>query len=141
MKKIINGKRYDTETAEALGEWDNGHYGRDFERCSETLYRKKNGEFFLHGEGGALSRYAKYYGGNVSGGEQIIVMTYAEAQGWAEEHLEADRYEAIFGEVSDDDTDTVFAVRLPASTVEKVKRAAYDAGMTISAYVDRKLNS
>ena len=141
MKKIINGKRYDTDTAKKIAEWDNGHYGNDFNRCSETLYRKNTGEFFLYGRGGARSRYASYADGSVSGGEQIIVLTYAEAKEWAEEHLDGDEYENIFGEVVEDDTDTVFCVRLPASTVEKVRRAASEAGMAIGEYVDKKLNA
>lgn len=29
MKKIIEGKRYDTEKAELVGEWDNGIYDRE----------------------------------------------------------------------------------------------------------------
>ena len=141
MRKIIKGKMYDTSTAEMLGEWDNGYYGYDINRCSETLYRKKTGEFFLYGRGGARSPYASYADGSVSGGEQIIVLTYAEAQAWAEEHLDADEYESIFGVIKEDDTDTVFSVRLPASTIERVKRDASKAGMTIGEYVDMKLNS
>ena len=141
MRKIIKGKMYDTSTAEELAEWDNEYYGNDFNRCSETLYRKKTGEFFLYGKGGARSRYASYSGGDVSGGEQIVILTYAEAQAWAEKHLDADKYESIFGAIEDDDTDTVFSVRLPASTIEQVKRDASKAGMTIGEYVDMKLNS
>ena len=53
MKKIINGKVYDTASAKLVGEWDNGRYGRDFGRCAEELYQKRTGEFFLHGSGGA----------------------------------------------------------------------------------------
>lgn len=53
MKKIIDGKMYNTETAKECGTWDNCEYG--FNRVEETLYRKKTGEFFIHGEGGANS--------------------------------------------------------------------------------------
>jgi len=41
MKKIINGKKYDTETAAYLFESYRG-----VGNCGE-LYRKKNGEFFI----------------------------------------------------------------------------------------------
>lgn len=50
MKKIINGKKYDTESAQEICSRSSGHYG-DFHRVAETLYRKKTGEFFLYGEG------------------------------------------------------------------------------------------
>ena len=43
MKKIINGKRYDTETAEKIGVWDNARSISDFDCCEETLYRKRTG--------------------------------------------------------------------------------------------------
>ncbi len=48
MKRIINGERYDTETAEV--DWDNGYYGGDFKRCEETLSRTKKGAWFSCGE-------------------------------------------------------------------------------------------
>ena len=47
MKKIIRGRQYDTDTAQRIGSWDNGLSGTDLEYTSETLYRKRTGEFFL----------------------------------------------------------------------------------------------
>lgn len=141
MEKRINNKRYNTDTARCVGSWDNGRRSSDFNYFREVLYQKNSGEFFLYGKGGPKSCYAEYCNGLLCDGEKIMLMTREKAQKWAEEHLSADEYEATFGEVSDDDTDKVFTVRLPASTVEKVKRAAYDAGITISAYVDSKLNN
>lgn len=41
MKRIIDGKKYDTETAACIATWDNGYYGNDFKRCEESLYRTK----------------------------------------------------------------------------------------------------
>ena len=91
MKKIIKGRVYDTETATELASYSNGGTWRDFSHFEETLYRKKTGEFFLHGEGGPMTRYAEAQGQNSwSGGERIMPMTYAEAQEWAEKHLDGD---------------------------------------------------
>ena len=59
MKKIINGKMYNTETAKEIGSWNNGRYRSDFYYVGETLYKKKTGELFVFGEGGAASRYAE----------------------------------------------------------------------------------
>lgn len=50
MKQIINGKMYNTETATEIATRSNGCTG--WEYLEETLYRKKNGEFFLCGSGG-----------------------------------------------------------------------------------------
>lgn len=54
MKKIINGKKYDTETAGLICEHDNGRSWTDFYFYKECLYKKKTGEFFIHEEGGLL---------------------------------------------------------------------------------------
>ena len=47
MKKIINGKMYNTETAKEIGSWNNGRYRSDFYYVGETLYKKKTGELFV----------------------------------------------------------------------------------------------
>ena len=101
MKRIINGKRYDTETATLMG--DAGHsYPSDFEYWREELYRKKTGEFFIHGIGGAMSKYSRSVDCNTfTGGEEIIPLTTKEAQKWVEKYLSAEEYEQIFGEVEE----------------------------------------
>lgn len=102
MKKIINGKKYDTETAKRVGCWSNNYNWGDFNWCAERLYKKKNGEFFLHGEGGAMSIYSRSFGQNEwRGGESIRPLTESEAKLWAEKHLDGDEYESIFGEVEE----------------------------------------
>lgn len=102
MKKIINGKMYNTETAKVVGSWSNNYSYRDFSYCEETLYLKKTGEYFLHGVGGAMSKYSQSCGQNAwSGGKEIIPMTETEAKKWAERHLTTDEYQEIFGEVEE----------------------------------------
>lgn len=67
-----------------------------------TNTNKRTGEFSLHGEGGARSPYATWYGGGyVEGGERIIPLAEAEAEAWAEKHLSGDQYEALFGAVEE----------------------------------------
>lgn len=135
MKKIINGKLYSTETAERVGMWNNGYYTNDFNYCSEGLYRKKTGEFFLHGEGHAMSIYASHEGNNSGWGEQIIPLTYQEAQKWAEKHLTGDEYEEIFGDVSEDDSRVSLNISMTSAEAEIIKRNAAQEGMTVSAYI------
>ena len=99
MKKIINGKMYNTDTAECIGA-DAFSTPRDFKYWREKLYRKHSGELFLYGIGGALTKYGRRVGENgYCGGEDITPLTEDAAKTWAEEHLDADRYEAIFGAV------------------------------------------
>lgn len=101
MKAIINGKKYDTETAEKIASWDNGLGYGDFNNMSETLYQKRTGEFFLHGEGGANTRYAKGNGSSSWGSSAIISFDLEDAKEWMEKHGNADQYEELFGEVEE----------------------------------------
>lgn len=102
MKKIINGKMYNTETAKRLGEYDNGYAINDFSHVYEALYLKKTGEYFLYGKGGAMSKYSEPCGSNCwCGGKRIIPLTESEAKEWAERKLDADEYVEIFGEVEE----------------------------------------
>lgn len=96
MKKIINGKRYDTETAEEIGFWRTERSVTDFSCCEETLYRKRTGEFFLYGEGGPSSPYAHASYGMMGAGAAIVPLTDDEAKTWVEQKLDADTYEALF---------------------------------------------
>ncbi len=137
MKKIINGKVYDTNTAKELGSYGNGGTWRDFGHWEETLYRKKTGEYFLHGEGGPMTRYAEAQGQNQwSGGERIMPMTYQEATQWAEEHLSGDEYEEIFGAVVEDDTKRVVTYNLTVTAAEKLRRMAEQQGVSASELLE-----
>ena len=76
MKKVINGKRYDTDTATLMGS-DSFSNSRDFRHWIEELYRKNNGEYFLYGKGGAMTKYAKAVAANRRigarvGGETLV---------------------------------------------------------------------
>lgn len=99
MKKIINGKKYDTKTATLLASCQYSH-PFDFNHYIEELYQKKTGEFFLHGQGGSHSKYCELYGGTNSwnGGSKIIPFTRDEAKKWAEKFLDADKCKKIFSD-------------------------------------------
>ena len=101
MKKIIKGRKYDTTTATRVAGWSNGYSTNDLNYCSEDLYRKKTGEFFLYGEGWAMSIYNKSSGSSSwYGSSEIIPLTVEDAKLWFEERVnDAIEYEEIFGEV------------------------------------------
>ena len=132
MKRIIDGKKYDTETAYMVGQWENMYDVSNFHYFSESLYRKRTGEYFLFGEGGAMSKYAETVGQNQwQGGEKIIPLTYENARKWAEEHLGVDVYESEFGEVSEDDESTIaVTVRVSKSTKDAIDKLAARTGKT-----------
>ena len=84
MKRIIDGKSYNTETAQEIATWSN-HYGcNDFKHCEESLYRTKKGAWFVAGEGGAMSKYAVQYGNAYGGGSCLEPITEGEAREWLE---------------------------------------------------------
>ncbi len=90
MKRIINGKVYDTKTAEHLAGFFNGLSSSDFDYVDEDLYRTKKGEFFLVGEGGAASKWGKPHGGGMIEGKGIKTLCQEEALEWCEEHNKTD---------------------------------------------------
>ena len=98
MKKVINGKLYNTETAKLLHEWDNGIYGNDFRSCEESLYKTKNGAYFVAGSGGPMSIYAEVHGNSTSGGSNIEVLTESEAITWLEEYGGIEALEEFFAD-------------------------------------------
>lgn len=138
MKKIIKGKLYNTDTAKLLGNCSR-YSPNDISHVSEYLYLKKNGEYFLHGEGGPLSIYAEQIEQNEwSGGERIIPLTYEKAKKWAEEKLEVEEYEKIFGEVSEDSIVIRLSISMTAEEAALLKKNAQKANMTISAFIVSK---
>ena len=103
MKQIIEGRRYNTETAQEIGSSSGKAYRGDFHYCSESLYRTPRGNFFLCGEGGPLSRYGRpAYGGGTCGGEGIIPVSKEDALSWCEEHLDIEDYQAYFSDIIED---------------------------------------
>ena len=137
MKKIINGRKYNTETARCVGIYEVG-VGDNLYGFSEELYRKRNGEYFLYGAGGPGSKYSKTIGCNEwSGTEEITPMAYEEARSWAEKHLDADEYEAEFGDVpEEEDGKMQLNLSVDKSVVEAIRRMAADKKTTMSAVIE-----
>ena len=141
MKKIINGKMYNTESAKNIGNTYGGGGVNDFRYYFETLYLKKTGEFFLAGRGGPMSKYSVQVEQNSwSGGSKIIPLTYLEAKEWAEKALTADEYEDVFGPVKEDDTKQIITLYLQRQTVESLRRQAQESGTGLSALIESKLS-
>ena len=142
MKKIINGRLYDTTTAKSIGSWSNIADVRNFHYYCETLYLKRNGEYFLYGEGGPASKYSHSNGDNSwSGGEMITPLTYATAVKWAEEHLTADEYASAFGMPDEDEEPVVLNVHLPAPLMAAVRSQAQEQHVSLTDFVRAALES
>ena len=87
-----------------------------------------------------MTSYAVRTGSNNwRGSERITPISYAAARQWAEDHLGAEAYEAEFGAVTEDDSQTTITLSLRADTVEALRRAAAEEGVPMSTYVERLL--
>lgn len=138
MNKYINHKGYNTETAQALASWNNGIYPNDFNWCKETLYIKKTGEYFLHGDGGAYSKYGCR--------EEIIPLSASAAINWAENKLDGGEVEKIFGVLSDEEeanntaeNSVSYQLRLPETMFAKLKAKKAETGITILKLIEKAL--
>ena len=132
MVKTISGARYDTSTAKKISGIVRGS-GPD--EIRETLYRKKTGEYFLHGEGGPNTKYAAPHEGNTWGnGALIRPLSLSEAKEWVKENI-PDEFEEIFG--SRDSGKKVSAnIRLSKAAHEKLKNMAAESGKSMSAIIE-----
>ena len=102
LKQIINGKMYNTETAQEIGCDSNGMNLDNLWFVEETLYRKQNGEFFLDGHGGPFSRYSRPNGSfSRCGARELVPLSVEEAKAWVERHCSVEVYIETFGNVTE----------------------------------------
>ena len=120
MKRIIQNKVYNSETAKKIGMvW----LGSEFDRTGwEELYRKKTGNFFL-----LTHRYSDQ-------SEYITPLSYEAAQAWAESNLVADDYIEIFGN-PEEETRTKINVCMSAAQAAKIRQLAAKENMSLADYI------
>lgn len=99
MKQTIGNLVYDTTKADLICEISSDGSTSDFRYFREFLYLTKKGNWFLYGEGGALSSYATKYMNMSSWGEKIIPLTRSEAFDWCERNACQDVIEDIFSDL------------------------------------------
>lgn len=94
MQKIINGKRYNTETAKEVAYTQKGE-GFTFQH--EALFLTKTGNWFLYYDGGAFTKYSVILpDGNQGGSAGIKVYTPDQAYEWLERNDEPEAIEQYF---------------------------------------------
>lgn len=138
MNKVIRGKRYNTETAKLVGTWEaNEPENSDFWE-KEELYQKRSGEFFLTARA-ALKRSMRAFpwAAKASPGVELRPIEPEEASDWAEEHLTADEYEALFGPVAEDGSRGRITLTLLNSTIDTVRREAQRRKMNFNEYLEK----
>lgn len=141
MRKIINGKRYDTNTAVPCGIYTCGSRGDEHSYSKvlyQILYQKRTGEFFLYGEGGSQSPYAKEATINHwKGGERITPLSEKEAQEWASNYLTNEEYERIFSVIDEPESGRkIVSFSLGRNAIAKVTELARSSGLSRSQIVE-----
>ena len=87
MIRVIDGLRYNTETAQQVYDYSNGRMTSDFGYRSKTLYRTSKGAWFIHHVGGALTDMSVSVGNNGRGGSaDIEPVCENDAYGFLEAH-------------------------------------------------------
>lgn len=116
MRKIIKGKLYDTNTSELMAHWDDDNHR------VQDLFRKRTGEYYL-------------YCAEPWQGQEIIPLSYADAEAWADQHLTPELYNAIFGPLPIDNASQRLTLNLTADTIAALKRESSRTGRTISQII------
>lgn len=104
MKKIIDGIRYDTDSANLIGLAESSTPQSDFRYWHEALYTgKRSGRFFLHGRGGPMTQWGKTTDGNArTGGEGIKPLSPEQALAWCENCLDGTDWQHHFKTMIED---------------------------------------
>jgi len=85
MKKVIDGKNYDTSNADEICDVPSSSAPGDYGWHETTLYRTAKGRFFIAGKGGPRSMWAESVGQNSwRAGQGIRTITVEEARQFME---------------------------------------------------------
>ena len=87
MIKVIDGKRYNSETAECVFQYTNGQYSNDFRYRSKCLFLTPKKAWFILHYGGPMSDMATSAGGGSIGwGQDIEPVSDSDAFGFLQAH-------------------------------------------------------
>lgn len=157
IKRIINGKTYNTATAALICKINNNGYqwlfdnkkdnaflrlhggqANEFDYHKTYLYQTRNGAFFVAGYGDQLSLWG-IVGRYMQQG--VIPLTREETFHLLELESRTDELEELMGEceeASDNDAEaTVFSLRLPPSLKSKAARIAERDGLSLNSMLIR----
>lgn len=138
MKRIIDGKTYNTETATKIASndcwdrdprWSHGEYG-------EALYQTRHGAYFLYEYQDAVrNEYGDYI--DI---KNIKPLSPLEAQDWLEEHNFVDIIEQHFGEMPEaGEAESRITLRVPDSLKVKIDAMAKKNNQSTNAWIVKSL--
>lgn len=128
VKRVINGKAYNTDTATRIA--DNLHtVPGDLPEIAEVLYETKHGAYFL------------LWCNTLLECEHIKPLSDAEAQTWCENtNQEGDIVERAFGKFPEAGaSETRTTLRLPGNLHQRASASAAAQGVSLNTYIRRLL--
>ena len=102
MKQIIDGKKYNTDTATRICDTSNDCSRSDFNFENSDLFVTPRGSYFIAGSGGARSRFSQRVSDGYCGGDGIIPISREDALAECERHGSTDDIEKFFGDMVED---------------------------------------
>jgi len=96
MIKIIDGKKFNTQTAMLVAEWDNGYCSWEMMFQAGSLYRTKRGNWFV-----VFSCFERVFGSSARG-RDIRPLTSEEAMAWLEEKNFTAELEEYFADITEE---------------------------------------
>ena len=117
MKKVINGKRYDTYTATELARTS---YISECDQTfhEEQLYLKRTGEYFLCTQVSKLINFENLSDDMINPEKKIFPFTLDEAKDWVKNHVNY-KYDELF--LFHDDENILVSVLLPETIYRMLK--------------------
>jgi hypothetical protein len=127
MYTVIRNRVYNTATTTKIADYT--HNG-----VTETLYRKKNGEYFVHfyNEDADDTDKAGWHGK-----EKIVPYDFETARSWGMLRLDEGRFTELFAGEADATDITSITIRVSRDSLAKLRKTQSETGETMSRIVDR----
>lgn len=131
MKRIIDGKTYNTETATRIG---SAPFNEAHPEEYDELYQTRHGAFF--------NTYGAVLGYNNDFIETLKPVTPSEAQAWLERYQMVDEIEKLFGEQPEaGEAESRVTVRIPDRLKARIEGLAAANKQSLNAWIMRCLET
>ena len=137
VKRIIDGKTYNTETATQLASWSSTHNPDTAQRPEHggILFQTRHGAYFVVNHNDGLEPWEDGY-------QKLIPLDPEQVQRWAEQYCSAQEIEALFGEMPEaGDAEAKLTLRMPEVLRKRLVVLAEGRKQSLNAWIVRCLES
>lgn len=142
MKKIINNKVFDTDTAKLIKQADHDNIKSSEGSCKQSLYRKRTGDYFLCVSGARTDTFHNLHLDAQTHDRErhIYCLTYEQARAWCEAEMTAEEWLENF-EPAEDDSLCPLNLTLSASAVSKFRLSAQQQQISQRELMERLIDT